>query len=137
MLKWAANSSGYPQVRVRLVSGYRSVTIHVLVAEAFIGPRPEGDIHICHYDGNPENNHASNLRYGTRQENIADMRRHGTVPQGEANGKSKLTRPQVIEIKALLREGGTRRGIASMYGVTHSAINSIASGESWGWLDAA
>jgi hypothetical protein len=70
-------------------------------------------------------------------ENVADMIRHGTLALGESHGKSKLTESQVIEIKALLREGGTRRGIAAQFGVTHSAINSIAKGESWRWLDAA
>lgn len=136
LLKAPKNGNGYPQVKVITGGMARTVGVHVLVAEAFIGPRPSGDMHVCHGDGNPVNNHASNLRYDTRQENVADMIRHGTIALGEVNGKSKLTEPQVREIKTLLREGGTRRGIAGKFGVTHSAINSIASGESWGWLDA-
>lgn len=58
----------------------RTHRIHVLVAEAFIGPRPlgvEGE-EIRHLDGNPLNNHVSNLRYGTRSENQVDAVEHGT-----------------------------------------------------------
>lgn len=51
--------------------------VHVLVALAFIGERPEG-MQVCHYDGDKTNNHLPNLRYGTAEENFEDRRRHGT-----------------------------------------------------------
>lgn len=51
--------------------------VHSLVAETFIGPRPNG-AEVCHIDGNPANNGLENLRYGTHAENEADKRRHGT-----------------------------------------------------------
>ena len=136
LMRPAPNANGYLQTSLHHAGHRRVAAIHVLVAEVFIGPRPAGQV-VRHYDGNQLNNQISNLRYGTRKENAADSLRHGTFALGEVNGKSKLTQPQVIEIKALLREGGTRRGIAEMFGVTHSAINSIASGESWSWLEAA
>jgi hypothetical protein len=49
--------------------------VHQLVALVFHGPRPEGLV-IRHLDGNQLNNAASNLRYGTHEENLADRRRH-------------------------------------------------------------
>lgn len=55
----------------------RRVTLHVLVAEVFIGPRPEGN-DVRHLDGNHRNNTAENLAYGTRSENVFDRIRHGT-----------------------------------------------------------
>jgi len=46
----------------------RTVQIHRLVAEAFIGPCPEG--YECdHIDRNRQNNHVSNLRWVTHQFN--------------------------------------------------------------------
>ena len=36
-------------------------TVHSLVMLSFIGPRPEG-LEVCHYDGNPSNNHLDNLQ---------------------------------------------------------------------------
>lgn len=73
--------------------GYRDYHLHVdgrspvrrlghrLVAEAFLGPRPEG-MEIRHLDGDPTNNPVSNLAYGTRSENMQDALRHGSHPTG-------------------------------------------------------
>lgn len=49
--------------------------VHQLVMEAFVGPRLEGMI-VCHNDGNPTNNHLSNLRYDTVSANALDRERH-------------------------------------------------------------
>lgn len=66
---------------VSLYSGIKASrrrrVIHQLVAEAFIGARPEG-LDVCHNDGDKTNNRADNLRYDTRSENILDAVRHGT-----------------------------------------------------------
>ena len=51
--------------------------VHHLVAEAFIGPRPDGLL-VCHENGDRHSNRASNLYYGTHAENHADARRHNT-----------------------------------------------------------
>lgn len=57
--------------------GRKTIRVHVIVAELFHGPRPDG-LDIRHLDGDSQNNHASNLRYGTRLENTEDQFRHGT-----------------------------------------------------------
>lgn len=54
-----------------------SKTVHSLVALAFIGPCPKG-MEILHIDGSRTNNALSNLRYGTRTENILDAIKHGS-----------------------------------------------------------
>lgn len=51
--------------------------VHVLVAESFIGPKPEG-LEVRHLNGNPEDNRVENLAYGTRSENVLDSVKHGT-----------------------------------------------------------
>lgn len=48
-----------------------------LVAEAFI-PNPHGYPEVRHMDGNPHNNHVSNLEWGTHTDNMRDALRHGT-----------------------------------------------------------
>lgn len=50
--------------------------VHRLVLEAFRGPCPPGH-EACHWDDDPSNNRLENLRWGTREENRADMVRNG------------------------------------------------------------
>lgn len=57
-----------------------TVRVSTLVASAFISPKPPG-LECCHNDGDNSNNHASNLRWGTRRENMMDKRGHGTDHQ--------------------------------------------------------
>lgn len=51
--------------------------VHRLVAFAFLGAPTQGQ-EVRHLDGNPDNNAASNLAWGTRSENMMDAVRHGT-----------------------------------------------------------
>lgn len=54
----------------------RFTTIHRLVAEAFLGPIPEG-AHVLHWDDNRLNNRVENLRFGTDADNTVDKLRNG------------------------------------------------------------
>lgn len=54
-----------------------SRTVHSLVAEAFIGPRPD-DMETRHINGHASDCRVTNLVYGTRSENSEDSKRHGT-----------------------------------------------------------
>ena len=67
---------GYPVVCLYSQDKGQVRTVHSLVAESFIGPRPEG-MEVCHSDGNPTNSHLDNLRYGTSSDNKLDTVRHG------------------------------------------------------------
>lgn len=71
------NAGGYPHVRLYRGNEGRTRTVHQLVAEAFLGPRPDG-METCHCDGDSTNNRPSNLRYDSRSENHRDAVRHGT-----------------------------------------------------------
>jgi len=77
LLKAALNPQGYLVVYLYLDAVLYRRPVHSLVALTFHGPRPE-----CwqtrHLDGNPLNNSAENLAYGTRSENVQDCLRHGT-----------------------------------------------------------
>ncbi len=68
---------GYLAVKLKADGRKVGYRIHVLVLEAFVGPRPEGFV-ACHADGDHDNNVPSNLRWDTQQGNIDDLRRHGT-----------------------------------------------------------
>lgn len=51
--------------------------LHLIVAEAFLGPRPRGHV-VRHRDGDRKNSRRGNLTYGTYAENSQDAIRHGT-----------------------------------------------------------
>jgi hypothetical protein len=60
-----------PQLKegyLHIVRQGKNITIHSLVAETFIGLRPE-DMVIDHIDENKVNNHYTNLRYMSNKEN--------------------------------------------------------------------
>lgn len=54
-------------------------TVHPIVLEAFVGPRPPG-MECCHNDGNKANNALSNLRWDTKKANELDAIRIGKRP---------------------------------------------------------
>lgn len=58
--------------------------VHRLVLESFAGECPKGK-EACHLNGVADDNRIENLYWGTRKENVADMKRHGT------NGYSRRT----------------------------------------------
>ena len=100
---------------------------HTLVMEAFVGLRPQG-MECCHNDGNPQNNHLSNLRWDTPKNNQADRVKHGTTNRGEQCGKAKLTLEQ---IRVIRQDNRLQRIIAAEYGVKQNTISRIKSGIRW------
>ena len=105
-------------------------TVHSLVLEAFVGPRPAGLI-ACHNDGNPLNNRVDNLRWDTHKGNQLDMYKHGTVYCGERHHKSKLCRQQVLEIRERASQGESHRSIAKDFGVTHAHVGYLVRRKLW------
>lgn len=77
LLKLKRVGNGYYGVNLWKENKQKTVAVHVLVAESFIGIRPTG-LHIRHLDGNKKNNQLINLTYGTRSENALDSVMHGT-----------------------------------------------------------
>ena len=66
---------GYPQVSLKGNGRNSRHYVHELVMLAFVGPRPQG-VEILHQDDCKTNNALSNLRYGTRRENLLDSVRN-------------------------------------------------------------
>ena len=132
-LTGARHSEGYRRVTLSRRKVFRSVLIHRLVLEAFVGPCPDGK-ECRHLDGDRENNRFVNLAWGTPIENMADMRLHGTRANqvGEQNHYAKLTKEQVEQIRELAREGVRQRGIAAKFGITQLAVSAIVTRKNWG-----
>lgn len=115
---------------LQISCGRRKVLVHRAVAATWIGPAPTG-ADVCHLDGNSHNNAADNLTYGTRRENVAMQRDHGTAPIGSAHGGAILTEADIPTIRARLAKGERARTIAAEYGLSPSAVTRIGRGETW------
>lgn len=79
-LKHFVDNWGYLRVDLFVDGKRHARRVHVLVATAFIGPRPDG-LEIRHLDGVRTNCDLGNLAYGTRSENRYDEVAHGNHPQ--------------------------------------------------------
>lgn len=124
-------SNGYPNVRLRKNGKTHTVSVHTLVASAFLGPRPDG-LQIRHLDGDRMNASSVNLCYGTAHENAADKIRHGkSFFTGTSNPKSKLSIGQVKEIRELRSAGTDVNTICLRYGLARSTVYRIANGTYW------
>lgn len=98
---------------------------HQLVAEAFIGPRPFPKAEVRHGDGTRTNDHFSNLEWGTRAENRADMVRHGTRLAGEHAPRAKLTMEQARQIRELAKTGLAQWKIGERFGVAQGCVSRV------------
>ena len=121
---------GYLLVDLWRSNTRRSYTVHLLVCEAFYGPRPEGN-DVRHMDGNPLNNRAANLQWGTSLENASDRQRHGTQHRGSRTGGAVLTEDRVRAARQRYAAGETQAAIAREYGVSPAALCEAISGKKW------
>lgn len=124
-------------VRVSLqVSGKtQRCLVHLLVAEAFVGPRPKGHT-ANHKDGDKGNNRADNLEWLTRNANQRHAYDLGLAGRGEKSGRAVLNNEQVREIRRRYRgKWGEQTALAKEYGVSQSLIAKIVRGEVWIHLD--
>lgn len=116
----------------------RTFSVHVLVAEAFLGPRPEGLV-PNHMDGDRANNARANLEWSTQSRNVQHAYELGlSDARGECNGQAILTDAIVIDIR---RKATGRRGeavaIARQLGVSEATIRDVIKGRTWAHLLAA
>jgi len=106
-----------------------SWAVHRLVLTVFVGPANgrEGR----HLDGDKYNNRLSNLCWGTRRENMADMVRHGRSTRGERNGQAKLTIENVRTIRVLSAAGWNTARIARHVGECYWTVRNVVTGHRW------
>jgi hypothetical protein len=125
-----ATSHGYKIISVKWNNGFRrTIGVHILVLEAFVGVRPQG-MEACHNDGNPGNPAIGNLRWDTPSANNRDKIEHGTLLFGSKIGNAKLSEDQVCEIIEIYSRGGvSMKALGQMYDVQAPAICRILSGQ--------
>jgi len=127
LLTQVLKNSGYFAVTLTNGVDRPQITIHRLVARAFIGECPIG-LHVLHNDGDKLHNHHSNLRYGTPAENVADTAKHGRQRAGAAHPMAKLDEDAVRHIRTSKRNN---MFMAALYQVTAAHISAIRRNKAW------
>lgn len=134
-------------IKGSVIQGYRSLNIrasggktlnryvHKLVADNFVSRKSLDEKFVIHLDYDKKNNHFENLKWVTKD----DMAEHNrsnpqvlnrVIPRRTKN--YKLTESKVKMIKKLLKNDKNRlRMIAKQFGITHTQLNRIRSGENW------
>ncbi|WCE04457.1 HNH endonuclease [Pseudoxanthomonas sp. JBR18] len=130
LLVWSIKSTGYPAVSLCRLGDTLTKSVHSLVADAFLGPRPEG--YVCrHLDGNPQNPSVNNLAYGTPAENEADKERHGRRVRGEQVHGSRLTAADVAEIRDLYAKGVQYSELLIRWPINPANMHAAVHGYTW------
>ncbi len=135
LLKQQEQANGYLRVGLHSDGKQKKKLVHRLVAEAYL-PNLNNLPCVMHLDDNPKNNHVSNLKWCTHQENMKDRnskgrqakgKRHGSFGKfGETHNCSKLSNSQRKEICNKYSTGNYRyRELSSEYGVSQRQIGNI------------
>lgn len=130
-IRKAGSSYGYSRIGLCANNVTTHHYIHRLVADAFL-PADNTRPYINHIDGNPKNNHISNLERCTASENYHHaMYTLQSCAIGERHYNAKLTAEIVTTIRRELAEGTTGATLASRFNVTPAAITAIKHRRIW------
>ena len=107
----------------------RMVTVHGLVARAFLGDPPSSDMQVEHKDQNRKNNHADNLCYTTQSLNILRSYAHGTRKRAQIvnRGLSEASHDLVRELWETRLYSQVE--IGKVLGISNSTVSRILSGD--------
>jgi len=134
-VKKPIEQSGHWYVSITVNGVRKKKYLHTAVLEVFDCPRPYG-LECRHLDGNPDNNHINNLKWGTHSENSQDSIKHGTFNFvgvfGSKHHNAILNEKKVAQIRKILMDKSMqRKDIASKFGVCASTIDYIRIGKIW------
>lgn len=135
-LKQRESPDGYMQVTVGIGNQRTKISVHRLVALAFI-PNPDNLPEVNHKDFNRKNNSVYNLEWCTHLYNIKYSYEHNLNCQlvardGSKNGRSLLTEEQVLNIRTLYESG--KYSISDLSRQNHcgwQTINHIVKHTTW------
>ncbi len=130
MVRPWVNWNGYHLVTLVGLGKKKHKTVHSLVLEAFVCPRPSPATESSHLDNDRGNNCLSNLEWTTKKENHAHRIATGVRFNKRGGGpRSSFSDDDVRRIKKHLAGGKkTILGLSREYGVSFHAIWRISKG---------
>jgi len=142
IMKLSLSRKGYQRIRIHTISGKQTISVHRLVAKAFLSDYSE-ELQVNHKDLNKTNNNVDNLEMITNIENIRHAFKNGAFKDriGEVIGTSKYTKEDVILIKKALKTikrkangyavMGELQKVAKALGYPVSFITDINGNKTW------
>lgn len=105
-----------------------------LVCETLYGGSPTSKHEAAHSCGNGNAGCVAplHLRWASRAENEADKIKHGMANRGERSNFAKLTKTDVMAIRALSGKMSQQK-IADQFGIHQTTVCNILNGKIWGW----
>lgn len=135
IMKPKVESNGYLRISLYNNKKGRSVLVHKLVAEAFLGQRPDG-MQVNHIDGDKTNNKVDNLEYCTCSENIKHAyntglkekcREHGSSMFRMNEGKLKAYRNRISRaVVSICEATGEEREHESVNAAARETLSDVA-----------
>lgn len=99
------------------------INVHQLICRAFHGAPPSKKCVVRHLDGNPRNNSAKNLSWGTYSDNEQDKLRHGSRGFGlKSTNPVFSNKDEISEVFKLSRSGLGPSLIAKMFNCHRDTI---------------
>lgn len=126
-----AHKDGYPFVTLRNGVGRKwPQRVHLLVLEAFTGPRPNGWV-ANHINAKRDDNRIENLEWVTVGYNVRYARDEFGQMLGEKTSHPKLNDVAVRVIRFLVARGVTTIRLGAAYGINPTTIGYVAARKSW------
>lgn len=134
----ADNGRGYLYVHLTRGAERQVRLVHQLVAEAFMGHRPDGFAQVVrHGIGGSRDNSVENISLGTRGDNLLDRRAHGTDPNANRthcirghglSGPNLRTRPGIHATWRSCRACGNAKSYIRYHNITPCRMQEISDG---------
>lgn len=139
------NRYGYVLLHLRHRGQFKAITLHRLVAMAFLGPVPDGRT-IDHINGVKTDNRAANLRFLTPASQMTEAKRLGLLPNGASHwsrqkpervlrgshhGRATVTEAVVTAIRELHKTGAGYRRLMEAFGLPKYLVAQIVTRQTW------
>lgn len=126
--KITQNQYGYQYVPLSKNGKARNHFLHVLVAEAFWGPKPAGLV-VNHKNGVKTDCRLENLEFVTPRENCLHRSRVLGKCRGEAHYKARFTDQELEMMRQMARQGIPQRRIAACFNTRQSYVSAVVNNQ--------
>ena len=132
MVLSTSQSTKYKMVSLYLNGVTVNKYVHRLVAEQYC-ERPEGCNEVDHIDGDKFNNHADNLEWVTRAENMSRAYDGNLIDcRGTNSALSKTNESDVIEMRRLWDLREMKQGeLSEMFNISRTQVSAIVNRKQW------